>query len=129
MITRLAARGKRAGEMLLERFDDPPDVRGGWAEHRWVRLRSCMDLTLDWIERIADSYPRAVPPNPPLQVLLDRGDDDPPSAYRLGPGDRKRASAVMEALLTFWSDAKASGTGFDDRPPRPAPELRVKAGI
>jgi hypothetical protein len=33
--------------MLLERFDNPPDVRGGWAEHRWVRLRSCMDLTLD----------------------------------------------------------------------------------
>jgi predicted acylesterase/phospholipase RssA len=129
VITRLAERGRRAGLMLIERFDDPPNVRGGWAEHRWVRLRSCMDLTLDWVQRIAESYPRAVPPDPQLHILLDRGDNDPPSAYRLGSGDRKRASAVIDALVKFWTEANANGTGFDDKPPRPAPELRVKAGI
>src|SRR5439155_6495248 len=41
VVKRLAARGRRAGAALVERFGSGD----GWTEHRWVRFRSCMELT------------------------------------------------------------------------------------
>jgi hypothetical protein len=60
-----------------------------------------MDLTLDWIERIADSYPRAVRPDPPLQVLLDRGDDCHRNVHNVSDGqaDKLRKNHVTAESL------------------------------
>ena len=129
VIGRLSDRGKRAGSALVDRFGAPGGAAAaGWTEHRWVRFRSCMDLTSDWLEQIAGSYPSAVSPDPPLEAVLTRGPEDPPSPYRLSARDQERAAAAMRGLLALWANWK-TGTGFQSDPPRPAPELRVKPRI
>lgn len=130
VITRLANRGARAGVALVARFGDTTKAAAsGWTEHRWVRFRTCMDLTSDWIQQIAESYPRAIAPDLPMEAVLGRGPEEPPSAYRLGAGDQQRAKKAMEALGDLWSNWNQAGTGFQSAPPSPAPELRVKARI
>jgi hypothetical protein len=125
VVKRLADRGERAGAALVQRF-----VNGsGWIEHRWVRFRSCMDLTEDWIGEVAKIYRDAVPRDPLLKDILLRPADAPPSVYRLSERDQHRAKAAMDALLELWERWSRNGTGFQSAPPRPAPELRIKAKI
>lgn len=124
----LADRGRRAGIELIKRFDERDGVKRGWTEHRWVRFRSCMSLTVDWLRHIVASYPRAIAPDAPLPEILRRGPKDPPSAYRLDPSDQALAAKAMDELTSTakeWSDGK----GFQSEPPKPTPELRIKAGI
>ena len=130
VVNRLASRGARAGVALTARFAGADGFPGaGWTEHRWVRFRSCMDLTEDWIRHIAESYPRAIAPDSPLEIVLTRGPAEPPSAYRLGPADQARARRAMQTLHELWAGWNEDGTGFQNEPPRPAPELRIKARI
>ena len=125
VVRRLSARGERAGQALVERFAGS----GGWTEHRWVRFRSCMELTEDWIRRLAGVYPSAIPPDPTMESILLRPETDPPSVYRLTPDDQQCAKKAMDALLQLWAEWQAGGTGFQSDPPRPTPELRVKPKI
>ena len=130
VIERLARRGARAGEALVDRFGDAAGRPGdGWTEHRWVRFRSCMDLTSDWLGQIAESYGLALPPDPPLESLLGRAPDAPPSPYRLSAADQGRATEAMRGLVSLMKTWSERGTGFQSDPPRPAPDLRVKPRI
>ncbi len=83
VVRRLSCRGERAGKMLVDRFGDP----AGWTEHRWVRFRSCMELTEDWIRQLAEAYPNAIAPDPVLEQVMLRPAATPPSTYRLDPPD------------------------------------------
>jgi predicted acylesterase/phospholipase RssA len=126
VVKRLAGRGTRAGQVLVNRFGDPD----GWTEHRWVRFRSCMELTEDWIRQLAEAYPNAIPPDPELEQVLLRPEGAPPTAYRrLSCADQQRAKNAMDALLQLWAAWANNGTGFQIDPPRPTPELRIKARI
>jgi predicted acylesterase/phospholipase RssA len=130
VVTRLSDRGGRAGAALVQRFGDPAQLApAGWTEHRWVRFRSCMELTQDWIQELAQAYPQAIASDPSLEQVLMRASGTPPSSYRLGPADQKRAKKAMDALVLMWQDWHQNGTGFQSEPPSPTPELRVKARI
>jgi predicted acylesterase/phospholipase RssA len=130
VVGRLADRGRRAGEVLIKRFGEPANAApAGWTEHRWVRFRSCMELTSDWIQHVAEAYPRAIAPDPNLEEVLLRPSGAAPSSYRLAPGDQQRAKKAMDALVELWAAWNQDNTGFQSDPPRPTPELRVKARV
>jgi hypothetical protein len=130
VVTRLANRGKRAGAALVDRFAAPAgSVADGWTEHRWVRFRSCMELTADWIRQIAEAYPHAIPPDADLEDILLRSSTTPPPSYRMTTADQQRAKKAMDALIELWSNWKSAGTGFDSKPPRPTPILRIRPRV
>ena len=125
VVHRLSGRGERAGRLLLKRFREGE----GWVEHRWVRFRSCMELTKDWIEEVARAYPGGVPPDPPLEEVLMRPEGASPAVYPLSDSDKLRAKKAMHELTQLASAWDKNGTGFQSDPPRPKPELRIKARI
>jgi hypothetical protein len=130
VVTTLADRGRRAGVALVERFGAPAgSAAAGWTEHRWVRFRSCMELTADWIRQVAEGYPQAIPPDADLDQILLRSASTPPSSYRLSVADQQRAASAMKTLVQLWGNWTANGTGFDSGPPRPTPTLRVRPRV
>jgi predicted acylesterase/phospholipase RssA len=130
VVKRLSNRGRRAGVALVDRFGDPAQPAApGWTEHRWVRFRSCMELTQEWIQKVAEAYPHEIPPDPALEQVLLRAPGAAPASYRLGAADQQCAKKAMDALMQLWADWNHNGTGFQSHPPRPTPELRCKARI
>jgi predicted acylesterase/phospholipase RssA len=124
-VKRLAIRGVRAGQLLLQRFRSGD----GWVEHRWVRFRSCMELTEDWIRQLARAYPAGIPPDAPLEEILLRPAGAPPAVYRLSAADKLRAKRAMDELIQMAGHWAADETGFQSDPPRPLAELRIRARI
>jgi hypothetical protein len=131
VVKRLADRGKRAGEKLVERFGtNAESPESGWTEHRWVRLRSCMELTASWVGRLATSFQGSVWPDRDFDSILARMDGEPPRSYAQSAANQQRSKTAMHLLLEMWSKWKANGTGFDDeRAPRPTPSLRIRPKI
>jgi hypothetical protein len=130
VVSRLADRGRRAGAALVARFGTPRGAApAGWTEHRWVRFRSCMELTEDWIRQVVEGYQRTLPPDADLEQVLMRAQDADPSSYRLGPGDQRRAKAAMDALVELWAAWQAEGTDFQKDAPRPTPALRIRPRV
>jgi len=127
VIARLADRGRRAGEKLIEKFDDRPDGPTGWAAHRWVRFRSTMDLTFEWLNAIAAAYRLDLSPDASYPSLLTAADDGS-RPYRLSAKDRQRAAGAMDALTAAMDTLDRDGTGLDHGP-RPSPDLRIKPRI
>jgi predicted acylesterase/phospholipase RssA len=130
-VARLADRGRRAGEKLVTRFGTNPEAAdSGWTEHRWVRFRSCMELTAKWIGGLAESYQHAIPPDPGFDAVLTRSKGSAPTAYPQGTSDQQRSKTAMDLLMAMWAQWKKSGTGFDDgHAPRPTPSLRIRAKV
>ncbi len=130
-VTLLAERGRRAGEKLVKRFGTNPEAAdSGWTEHRWVRFRSCMELTASWIGRLAAAYQHAIPPDPDFDAFLVRPQGAPPKPYQQSAADQRRSKTAMDHLLVMSAKWKADETGFDDeRAPRPTPSLRIRAKV
>jgi hypothetical protein len=130
-VERLADRGRRAGVKLVERFGTNAEADdSGWTEQRWVRLRSCMELTADWIGRLARSYQGAVPPDKDFDAILTRPAGHPPKPYSQSPADQGRSIQAMQVFLQMFAQWQAKGTGFDDdRVPRPTPSLRIRPRV
>jgi predicted acylesterase/phospholipase RssA len=87
----LAARGRAAGQVMVEQFNTPHypadhPVATGWDNHRWVRYRALMSCLPTWLA----SYARG-------RKVLDIDPANPPS-YRLDPGARELAAEVAAAL-------------------------------
>lgn len=130
VVERLAERGRRAGAALVKRFAGSDAAAAeGWTEHRWVRFRSSMELTEDWIRQIAAVYRSPVPPDAPLEQILLRSAETPPSAYRMHAADQHRAQAAMDGLVSLWTAWEQNGTGFVHDAPRPTPVLRVRPNV
>lgn len=125
VVQQLTQRGSRAGQLLLKRFR----TGDGWEEHRWVRFRSCMDLTEDWLREVARAYPNRVPPDSLLEEVLMRADEAAPKIYSLSDADKIRAKHAMDQLAQLVANWEGNRTGFQTGPPRPEPELRMKARI
>jgi predicted acylesterase/phospholipase RssA len=124
-INGLSERGRRAGIKLVERFAGTGTERGpGWDEHRWVRMRSTMALTVDWVRRTVRASRGALPGDASFEVLLMRDGNTPPDIYRIADGSQVRARETMngiESLTTGWQ----AGVGGLDVGPKPTPELRI----
>jgi hypothetical protein len=115
-VARLSDRGKRAGDLLIQRFY----TGEGWRNHIWLRFRSCFQLTAQWLAGLTPTD------NP---QLLDMIDHDPPS-YPVEEAVRASfhngARAILDAAHRMDEDISAA---LDAEAPRPEPELRIRPKI
>jgi hypothetical protein len=91
-ISRLADRGRAAGQVMVEQFTQPryPITRPtatGWANHRWVRYRALLSTLPAWLT----SYSRG-------RQALNGIDPASPPSYRLTDQGRTLAASLTEAL-------------------------------
>lgn len=136
LIQRLAVRGERAGELLLEHYahaEPPPGIVTGWRNHRWVRYRIAMRLLGEAFASLRHAEAVTAATGAALQPMHA----DPPSYPFKSDRQRDAALAAYRELLAL-ADRYAAMRGelgyppFDHDPtdgPRPRPELRVKPAL
>lgn len=131
VIDALAARGSKAGEMLVRRFARPtPDDVLTWDNHRWVRFRSLMALFEDMIEDLEFALGHPEPGDRTYADLAARGPDDPPPGYPWG-GARQREFAKQQLdrlnqLIGEWLKKETAECQFRvGKVPHPRPALRT----
>jgi hypothetical protein len=129
VIENLSTRGQLAARELARRFD-PVQVPKGmpltWDNHRWVRLRSSMQLLEEFLHDIRDQYRVQGPGGRSYEDLVRRTTSEPPGSYRwpnqAAKGDAEAALEELQALKFLQAPARV----FKDEAPRPTPELRIR---
>lgn len=124
-ITALAERGREAGRLFVERFADPdPTQRMGWANQRWIRLRSLLDAHEEMLERILVACSRPEPGDVPYEAWL--ATDEMPSYPWTSRAQRDEAKARLHALVEEARRIRAGAPSLAPGAPEPGPELRVR---
>jgi hypothetical protein len=128
LIEKLAARGKCAGEKLVDRFAAPPNTAQelSWDNHRWVRYRSTMALIEELLTRIHKRYNAPQPGDRTYDQLIQRKKNELPNSYRWSNNNHRdfalEATHDLLHLVGQWGKKKRS---FRDGDPNPEPELRI----
>lgn len=119
VIAGLAARGASAGRKLRDRFR--------WDEHRWIRLRSLLDVMHRYVAPTWSAHAPGTAGRASLLELLDahRGR----GSYPVTGPQAECARAVLEGVDRLVADAAATGGDLRERAPRPAPELRARPRV
>lgn len=153
-ILELDRRGKEAGRMIAQRFlpgqkDDPlrpgRPLRLGWANHRFVRLRSFLAAVELVAARFARPWKRGSSAagdqaGTGIDVMLDKaGRATEPPFMHLGfppesDAQRRLLQEMVEALRAFSAlseDKPATADFVDGKPtsPRPKPALRLRPAL
>jgi predicted acylesterase/phospholipase RssA len=123
VITALGRRGAQAGEMLKTQFANGAPA---WDNHRWVRYRSSMDVIGTMLKGMVAAYDNPLPGDRSYAELITRGDDVLPSSYRWTSRGHmefgRDATGDLMNLARAWSNNAQS---FNNRAPKPTPELRI----
>ena len=115
-VARLSRRGKRAADLLIERFS----TGVGWRNHVWLRFRSCFQLTAHWLVGLAPAD------DPQFLEMIDR---DPPS-YAVDEPERVAFHTGARAILDAAREMDgALLAALDAGAPRPEPDLRIRPKI
>lgn len=134
VIRDIADRGRRAGNMLVERFATGPkwDVDGNWENHRWVRYRSTMHVVQELLEDLTGGFEYSQRDQASYEDLLRRPLEKAPLAYPwYNEAQRKFAIETSEALAKLahsWeppNDTFGKVAPDDKGPPEPYPTLRI----
>lgn len=128
-IAALATRGRCAGEALRVRFSTVQETGWtGWENHRWIRLRSNLSL----LEAAADQLHASLGQSGQhpdgarhLRDLLDLGIGGAPSYQWSNEGQRQRALAAVEQILSVATDGVPDTQLLSGDSPRPQPTLRI----
>ncbi|MFZ6647157.1 hypothetical protein ACO0LO_15640 [Undibacterium sp. TJN25] len=123
----LSRRGKKAGEMLVQRFGTSPYT--AWNEHQWIRFRSCMSVTVNWVNAVNDGYDSATSSGESMKNILARPEGPALKSYQLKANKLKNAQAYMNQFFTLSTQWREQGAGFQSKAPAPSPELRIKPRI
>lgn len=128
-IAALATRGRCAGEALRVRFSTVQETGWtGWENHRWVRLRSNLSLLEAAADQLQASLGQAGQ-HPDgtrhLRDLLDLGIGGAPSYQWSNDGQRQRALAAVEQILSVATDGVPDTQLLSGDSPRPQPTLRI----
>ena len=113
-VARLAHRGRAAGAAFQQRFD--------FANHRWVRYRTFMQLLEQLLERASSGY-GSEPPGVPSFDEMIRG--PVPSSYRRGWRSRDAAEQTA-AMIELARELADSGVDFSRGAPSPQPVLQAR---
>lgn len=133
LIERVAARGARAGQLLLDHYadrDPPPRTITGWRNHRWLRYRVAMRVIGEALEDLRMAEAESSGTDAALQPMHAR----PPSYDFKSDRQRDAALAAYRELLALADRyaamrAELGYPPFDHDPkdgPRPRPELRIR---
>jgi len=128
-IAALATRGRCAGEALRVRFSTVQETGWtGWENHRWVRLRSNLALLEAAADQLhvslgeAGQHPDGTRH---LRDLLDLGIGGAPSYQWSNEGQRQRALAAVEEILSVATEGVPDTQLLSGDSPRPQPTLRI----
>jgi predicted acylesterase/phospholipase RssA len=138
-IEALADRGRRAGEMLVERFAAPSglerltdDDAPGWEHHRWLRYRTLMSSLRDLLARYEYAWYNPAQDDQPYDELVRATAPGtvPRRAYSFpnDPATRERLVALSEALAQLGDELSAQ-TAFAGNEPQPPGRLETRPGL
>jgi hypothetical protein len=131
VIAKLTKRGLFAARRLVDRFAQPATSPAAlsWDSHRWTRYRSAVAALSDQLTRFDVAYQATATDlnGPPYRALSDRGDDDPPAAYRwTTTGQRDLGNAFADALAAASQELEGGQPqSLQQGAPRPEPEARI----
>lgn len=130
VIQTLFDRGELAGELLVEHFqtpDPPPPAIMTWDNHRWIRLRTTLDVLQIYAGQFRNAWQSDSTPCRSYESLVTGGMAPPPSAYRFAYPDQIAAAMRVGGDLTAIADATdlpQSSLSFGA--PKPVSELRAR---
>jgi hypothetical protein len=123
VLHRLELRGAAAGRLLAVAFGAPSTTAGttpsAWDNHRWVRLRTTMNLLEELHGKLCLAYSYGPPPTYE-DLLKTLGMTDP---YPWDAGQQAVAQAAVKAFYDLWQPT--SSTLFGGHVPRPVPYLTL----
>jgi predicted acylesterase/phospholipase RssA len=139
-INKLVDRGRRAGEMLVERFAAPSDLAPlagkpnpmTWENHRWVRFRTILVELRDLLAAFASSWGDPNAGDVPYVDLVRAAADDtiPRHSYPL-PDDQAVRDRVAElaGAVARLGDMLSNDADSVQHAPHPAPSLVTRARL
>ncbi|HEY7391774.1 MAG TPA: hypothetical protein VH640_24875 [Bryobacteraceae bacterium] len=119
-VNRLSDRGRRAGEALIHRFYEGE----GWANHVWLRFRSCAQLTAHWLCGLGAA--EEPPLGPAIESWMDGGSPSYSVPARLREQFQHAAGVLLDPARQIDS---AMLEALDTDAPRPQPELRIRPRV
>jgi hypothetical protein len=129
VIEALTERGKYAGELLVERFTQPPANPDAlsWDDHRWVRYRSFLGALATMLRQFARGYGYSDATQPSYRALLRRGSKAYPNSYRVTRAQRELAERLSDELaaMALGMPADAPEELLERDAPRPLPAMRL----
>lgn len=127
-VRRLGERGRFAAAKLVDQFaGEAPGEREawGWANHRWVRLRSSVGALSEWLDGFAAHFTDHPPATTPYADLVGPDACLQPPSYPARPDDRPLLDAFVGELVGLADGAGDPALTRDL--PRPLPTMRVVA--
>ena len=127
-VREVSGRGSDAADLLRSHFFDPaPEVKLTWDNHRWIRFRSAFARFEELLEQLRVGLEKPGPGERSYLELLDRGEDDLPTSYKITGAQRTLIHQLMGRLLEA---AKGINEALESvRPshkqPSPKPVLHV----
>jgi len=131
VIERLTKRGLFVARRLVERFALPPQSPAAlsWDSHRWTRYRAAVAALSEQLTRFDVGYKATADElnGPPYRTLSDRGDDDPPGAYRWKRNQQRDLGNAFADALAAAAQVLDDGQpqSLREGAPRPEPEARI----
>ncbi len=131
VIRTLLARGERAGELLVNHFQIPIPPKPfimSWENHRWIRLRT----TLDVMQRYAEDFRKGWndPAKPAYAGLIANGMSPSSDSYKLSYPSQVRSAAQASQDVVDIADVtdpeNASLSGKEAHAPYPVSDLRAR---
>jgi hypothetical protein len=133
-IRTLAARGKAAGELLVERFSVPSTGaflrKMDWENQRWVRYRVTMSAMQRFLRQFTRGLSSQVQPGDvTFSELIERGADAaarPPYPWK-SKATRDGSPSSTDSVSNVGEGWTSSGIDFEKSSPAPAPDLVKRA--
>lgn len=137
---KLSTYGTQAGEEILSRFKDHYDSGPpwGWADHRWIRFRSSLDVTEEWLMGMLSRLQNPLPPDLSLESIIPKHVDLGSSSILAEDeqefidclkkllGVAKTFMVAADRIAAEPREEKRPGGVFAQNSPIPNPELRIR---
>ena len=128
IIERISARGLAAGELLRRRFDgEDPNSTMDWNTHRWIRYRTALGLSENYLERLTRTYESPAHEWEFTYPAMVRGAGKAaPKNYALTKAQRLFAARMTDHLCDLMKSWRLSKQTFERGAPKPVPEIRIR---
>ncbi|HZY96909.1 MAG TPA: hypothetical protein VFE35_07390 [Candidatus Cybelea sp.] len=130
VIRTLLDRGELAGRLLVEHFQvpvPPPPAVMTWDNHRWIRLRTTLDVLQRYAGAFRTGWQFDAAPSLSYQALVAGGMVPPPAGYRFSFPDQIAATKNVAACVIGVANATdASQSSLSAGSPKPDSDLRAR---
>jgi hypothetical protein len=128
-IEAMATSGTLAAEELIQAFGRPPTIEEDHLTyHRWVRIRSLLDVFQQVLREIHDGV-TVLDNHPPYPELVRDAPLYVGESYRLSQLARDAAARLLDALDRLDHELEEERLDYSRTAPRPKVELRIQPVI